>query len=118
MKLSPDFVRKLSTEQMELLTELGDLAKKESQLTELIEMTRRQADKVGLGRDREKTRSLMDDPEFEYLLTVGAIKEKEMIKDKIKSILQSLISVGLGELDIVARQAANYGLIIEGNKNA
>jgi hypothetical protein len=117
MKLTPDFVRKLTLEQMELLTELSDLAKKESQLTELIELTRRQAEKVGMGRDKEKIRNLMDDPEFEHLLTIGAIKDKEQIKDKIKSVLQSLIKIGLGELDIVNRQAANYGLSIEDKKN-
>lgn len=110
MKLSPEFIRKLSVEQIELLTELGDLAKKEAQLTDLIETTRRQAEKVGLGRDREKVKNITDDPELEYLLSVSTIRDKEQVKDKIKSVLQSLISAGLGELDIVARQAINYDL--------
>jgi hypothetical protein len=110
LKLTAEFVRTLSTEQIELLTELGDLAKKESELTEITEFNRRQADKVGLGRDREKAKNLMDDPELEFLLSVNAIKEKEQIRDKIKSVLQSLISAGLGELDIISRQVLNYGL--------
>jgi hypothetical protein len=95
---------------MQLLTELGDLARKESELTQSIDVNRRQADKVGLGRDREKVKYLIDDPELEYLLSVNAIREKEQVRDKIRSVLQSLISAGLGELDIVDRQAANYGL--------
>jgi hypothetical protein len=110
LKLTPEMIRTLSEEQMQLLTELGDLAKKESDLTESIEVNRRQADKVGLGRDREKVKHLIDDPELEYLLSINAIRDKEIIRDKIRSVLQSLISAGLGKLDIVERQADNYGL--------
>jgi len=110
LKLTPEFIRTLSEEQIQLLLELGELAKKESDLTESIEVNRRQADKVGLGRDREKVKYLIDDPELEYLLSVNTIRDKEQVRDKIKSVLQSLISAGLGNLDIVERQAGNYGL--------
>jgi hypothetical protein len=110
MKLTPETIKKLSKEQLELLAELGDLAKKEAELTGNIEDTRRQAEKVGLGRDREEVRSLLDDPEFDDLLSVRIINEREQIRGKIKSILQSLIDAGLDDLDIVNRQAANYGL--------
>jgi hypothetical protein len=110
LKLTPEIIRTLSEEQIQLLLELGELAKRESDLTESIEVNRRQADKVGLGRDREKVKYLIDDPELEYLLSVNTIREKEQVRDKIKSVLQSLISAGLGNLDIVDRQASNYGL--------
>jgi hypothetical protein len=33
-----------------------------------------------------------------------------MIRDKISGILHSLIDAGLGDLGIVKRQAANYGI--------
>jgi hypothetical protein len=110
MKLTPETIKKLSREQLELLAELGDLAKKEAELTGNIEDTRRQAEKVGIGRNREEVRSLLDDPELDDLLSVRIINEREQIRGKIRSILQSLIDVGLKDLDIVNRQAANYGL--------
>ncbi|RKX19736.1 MAG: hypothetical protein DRP26_02930 [Candidatus Zixiibacteriota bacterium] len=110
MKLTPETIKNLSKEQLELLNELGDLAKKEAELTEKIEDTRRQAEKVGIGREREEVRSLMDDPEFDNLLSVRVINEREQIKEKIKSILLSLIKIGMDKLEIVNRQAANYGI--------
>lgn len=114
MKLTPETIKKLSKEQLELLAELGDLAKKEADLTMNIENTRRQAEKAGLGRDREEVRSLLNDPEFDDLLSVRVMNEREQIRGKIKSVLQSLINAGLAGLDIVNRQAANYGLNLKG----
>lgn len=113
MKLTSETIKKLSKEQLELLTELGDLAKKEAELTEKIENTRRQAEKAGLGRDREEVKNLMDDPEFDDLLSVRVINEREQIREKIKSILISLVNAGLDKLDIVNRQAANYGVSLK-----
>lgn len=110
MKLTPETIKKLSKEQLELLAELGDLAKKEADLTMNIENTRRQSEKAGLGRDREEVRSLLNDPEFDDLLSVRVMNEREQIRGKIKSVLQSLINAGLAGLDIVNRQTANYGL--------
>jgi seryl-tRNA synthetase len=113
MKLTSETIKKLSKEQLELLIELGDLAKKEAELTEKIENTRRQAEKAGLGRDREEVKNLMDDPEFDDLLSVRVINEREQIREKIKSILISLVNAGLDKLDIVNRQVANYGISLK-----
>lgn len=113
MKLTPEFINKINTAQLELLDELGDLARKEAELNSIIEANRRQAEKVGLGRDRENIKSIVDDPEFDNLLSVKSIKEREQVKEKIKSVMQSLIDAGLGDLEILQRQAANYGLKIK-----
>jgi len=112
MKLSPEVIKSLTKEQLELLTELSDLAGKEAGLTEQIESNRRQAEKAGLNRDKEAANSLMEDHEFDNLLSVRLIYEREQVKTQIKSVLNSIIIAGLGQLDIVQRQASNYGLDI------
>jgi hypothetical protein len=113
MKLSPETIKNLTREQLELLTELSELAAKESQLTEHIENNRRQSEKAGLGREREIAKSLMDDHEYDNLLSVKQIYEREQVKNKIKSVLEAVLNAGLGELDLIKRQAANYGVKID-----
>ena len=110
MKLTPEFIKELSKDHLELLTELGDLAKKEFDLTESIENNRRQAEKAGIGREREVAKRLMEDQEFDNLISIQLIYEREQVRAKIRSVFDSLISAGLGELDIIQRHAENYGL--------
>jgi len=112
MKLTPESINKFNPAQLQLLDELGDLARKEAELNAIIENHRHQAEKVGIGRDRENIKSILDDPEYDNLLSIKSIKEREQVKEKIRSVMQSLIEAGLGELDIIKRQAANYGLKI------
>ena len=52
----------------------------------------------------------MDDHEYDNLQSVRLIYEREQIKGKIKSVLDALINAGLEKLDIIQRQAVNYGL--------
>jgi len=113
MELSPEIIKNLSREQLELLTELSELAAKETQLTEHIENNRRQSEKAGLGREREVAKSLMDDHEYDNLLSVKQIYEREQIKGKIKSALKSIIKAGLGDLDLIKRQTVNYGVDVD-----
>jgi len=110
MELSAEVIKGLSKEQLELLTELSELARKEAELTEQIDSNRRQAEKAGLNREKEAANSLMEDHEFDNLLSVRLIYEREQVKTQIKSVLSSIISAGLGQLDIIQRQASNYGL--------
>jgi glutamate mutase epsilon subunit len=112
MKLSPEVIKGLSKQQLELLTELSELAIKEAGLAEQIDLNRRQAEKAGLNREKEKTNSLMDDHEYDNLLSVRLIYEREQVKTQIRSVLSSIINAGLGDLDIIRRQAVNYGLNI------
>ena len=110
MELTPEVIIKLNKDQMELLKELGDLAKKEADLTKIIDDNRRMAEKVGLGRDREEVKSIIDDQEFDNLLSVQSVYEREQIKIKIKSVIKSLIANGLKDLDLIKRQSENYGI--------
>ncbi len=116
MDLTPEVIKKLSKDQLELLKELGELAKKEFELTELIAMNRRQAEKAGIGREREVAKHLMDDQEYDNLISVQLIYEREQVKAKIRSVLDSLIIAGLGELGIIQRHAPNYGIDLAGYK--
>ena len=110
MELTPEYIKSLSKEQLELLSELGDLAGKEAILTEKIEGNRRLSEKAGLGREREIAQHLMDDHEFDSLLSIQLIYEREQVRSKIKSVIGSLINAKLGDLGIIKRQAANYGV--------
>jgi hypothetical protein len=107
-ELTPDLIMKLTSDQIELLVELGDLAQKEAELDEKIDSIRRQEEKVGLNRNSH-AKTLHEDGEFVSLLTLRAVREKSDIRDKIKSLIKTLSSAGLGDLAIVSRQAANYG---------
>jgi hypothetical protein len=110
MELSPEVVKNLTKEQLELLIELGELARKEAELTEIVENNRRRAEMAGLGREREVAKSLMDDQEFDNLLSVQVIYQREQVRDKIKSVLQSLIQANMASLGIIQRHAASYGV--------
>ena len=110
MELTSELIKNLGKEQLELLTELGELAAKEATITEQIELNRRQAEKAGIGREREIASRLMDDQEYDNLVSVQLIYEREQIRSKIQSVLKALISAGLGELDLIRRQAPNYGV--------
>ncbi|MCD6162889.1 MAG: hypothetical protein J7K40_10815 [candidate division Zixibacteria bacterium] len=110
MELSSEMIKNLSMDQLELLKELGELAKKEADYTKIIENNRRMSEKVGLARDREDSKCIAEDHEFDNLISVQAIYDREQIKLKIKSVFQALTDNGLGKLGIVKRQTENYGL--------
>ena len=110
MGLTPETIKKLNPDQLELLVELGDLAKKEEELTLQIDTIRRQEEKVGLGRNNRNAKAIHEDDEFVELLSLRFIREREIIREKIGGLLRSLIDAGLGEMGLIQRQAANYGV--------
>jgi hypothetical protein len=112
-ELTPEVIMTLTPDQIELLVELGDLAQKEAELTANIDTIRRQEEKVGLGRNSHSARAIHEDTEFVSLLTLRSIRERADIRDKIKSLLRTLINAGLGDLAIISRQAINYGIQIK-----
>jgi hypothetical protein len=112
-ELTPDIIKSLTPDQIELLVELGDLARKEEELTSQIETIRRQEEKVGLDRHNRNSEAIHEDSEYVDLLSLRAVRERLLIRDKISGILRSLASIGLGDLGIVQRQAASYGVKLE-----
>ncbi len=109
-KLTPEVIKNLTNDQVELLVELGDLAKKEWELTEKIEDLRKQAQKVGLDSGERKTRAIHEDNEFDELLSLRLIREREMIRGKIAGLMKSISEAGLEDLGLILRQASNYGI--------
>ncbi len=109
-KLTPEVIKNLSDEQVELLVELGDLAKKEWELTEKIEDLRKQAQKVGLDSGNRETKAIHEDNEFDDLLSLRLIREREMIRDKIAGLMKSISEAGLDDLGLILRQTSNYGV--------
>jgi len=108
--LTPEIIKSLSNDQIELLAELGELAKAEKDLTEKIENTRKESENVGLNRSNRSTRAIFEDTNFDELLSIKSIREREAIRDKIAGLMQALIEAGLGDLALVRRQALNYGV--------
>lgn len=108
--LTPEIIKKLTDEQVELLVELGDLAKTEWELAEKIENTRKQAQKVGLDGGSRETKAIYEDNEFDELLSLRAIREREFIREKIAGLMRAMRDAGLGDLGLIGRQAANYGM--------
>ncbi len=113
-ELTPDIIKTLTPDQIELLIELGDLARKEEDLTSQIDNIRRQEEKVGLARNNHLNRAVHEDSSFVDLISVRFVRERSIIREQISGILRSLVHEGLSDLGIVARQAANYGIKIAG----
>jgi hypothetical protein len=112
-ELTPDIIRTLTADQIELLIELGDLARKEGDLTAQIDSIRRQEEKVGLARNSKVNRAVHEDSTYVDLVSVRFVRERSVIREQIAGILRSLIHEGLSDLGIVARQAANYGVQVK-----
>ncbi len=108
--LTPKLIKELTPEQVELLVELGELARKEFDLTAQIEAIRRQEEKVGLRSDHRSAKAIYEDTEFDELLSLRAVRERFAVQDKIAAIILSLIEAKLGDLAVVQRQATNYGI--------
>ena len=115
-ELTPEVIRNLSNDQLELLVEIGELAKTERDLTEKIEAIRKESENVGLNTDDRTTKAIYEDGSFDELLSIKAIREREAVREKIAGLMKLLIEAGLGDLAFVRRQASNYGLELN-NKN-
>ena len=109
-ELTPELIKTLTPDKLELLIELGDLAKTEADLTDKIETIRRQEEPVGLARENRSSKAIYEDVEFDDLLSLRIIRERETIRDKIAGLIRLLIEAGLGDLGLVQRQMANYGI--------
>ena len=108
--LTPEIIKRLNDDQIELLLELGELARTEKELTEKIEDIRKQSENVGLRGSERETRAIYEDNEFDELLSVKLIREREAIREKITGLMKAIIDAGLGDLAILERQASNYGI--------
>jgi len=108
--LTPEIIKSLNNDQVELLLELGDLAKSEWELTVKIDEMRKQGDKVGWKIGSGDTRAIHEDDEFDALISLRFIREREMIRDKIAALIKAVAQAGLGDLGLIKRQGSHYGI--------
>lgn len=108
--LTPDIIKSLNNDQVELLLELGDLAKSEFELTRKIDDLRKQAEKVGWDESARETKAIHEDSEFDDLISLRLIREREIIREKIAALMRTVAEAGLGDLGLIIRQAPNYGV--------
>lgn len=112
-KLSDRAIFEMTDEQRLVLNELAEIAAKELKLskdiTELTEAVRKTHQTLGFER-KEAPESLFEDPEIEALITARVRFKIESVREQIRRSLSKAIELGLGELELVQRQARNYGL--------
>lgn len=108
--LTPEIIKSLSNDQVELLLELGDLAKSEWELTGKIDEMRKQAEKVGWKEGTGETKAIHEDNEFDELISLRLVREREIIRGKIATLMKAVSEAGMGDLGLIVRQAPNYGV--------
>src|SRR4030067_253817 len=112
-KLTDQLIYQLTDEQRLALQELAEIAAKElilaEEITELTENVRKSHQELGF-KSSERPRSLFEDPEIEILISSKARFKIENVREQIKRALKKAIDAGLGDLEIVQRQAKIYGV--------
>lgn len=115
-KLTDQLIYELTDEQRLALQELAEIAAKElilaEEITELTENVRKSHEELGF-RSSDSPRSLFEDPEIEVLISSKARFKIENVREQIKRALKKAIDAGLGDLEIVQRQAKIYGVPLD-----
>jgi hypothetical protein len=115
-KLTDQLIYELTDEQRLALQELAEIAAKElilaEEITELTENVRKSHLELGF-KSSDSPRSLFEDPEIEVLISSKARFKIENVREQIKRALKKAIDAGLGDLEIVQRQAKIYGVPLD-----
>jgi len=115
-KLTDQLIYELTDEQRLALQELAEIAAKElvlaEEITELTENVRKSHQELGF-KSSDSPKSLFEDPEIEVLISSKARFKIENVREQIKRALKKAIDAGLGDLEIVQRQAQIYGVPID-----
>jgi hypothetical protein len=115
-KLTDQLIYQMTDEQRLVLQELAEIAAKElilaEEITELTENVRRSHQELGF-KSSDSPRSLFEDPEIEVLISSKARFKIENVREQIKRALKKAIDAGLGDLEIVQRQAKIYGVPLD-----
>lgn len=104
-----EIVSKLNEEQREILTELGELGKKEQELMHIIDKTHQNIEVIGFEKNRAPI-MISQDQDFVHLLTIGPLSELLDIRKNIKDKLNKALNLGLGDLGVVQRASKIYGI--------
>jgi len=115
-KLTDQLIYELTDEQRLALQELAEIAAKElvlaEEITELTENVRKSHQELGF-KSSDSPKSLFEDPEIEVLISSKARFKIENVREQIKRALKKAIDAGLGDLEIVQRQAKIYGVPLD-----
>jgi len=115
-KLTDQLIYKMTDEQRLVLQELAEIAAKElilaEEITELTENVRKSHQELGF-KSSDSPKSLFEDPEIEVLISSKARFKIENVREQIKRALKKAIDAGLGDLEIVQRQAEIYGVPLD-----
>ena len=115
-KLTDQLIFQMTDEQRLALQELAEIAAKElilaEEITELTENVRKSHQELGF-KSSDSPKSLFEDPEIEVLISSKARFKIENVREQIKRALKKAIDAGLGDLEIVQRQAQIYGVPLD-----
>jgi hypothetical protein len=117
-KLTDELIHQMTDEQRLALQELAEIAAKELRLsreiTELTENVRKAHQALGF-KASQSPKNLSEDPEIDVLVTSKARYKIENVREQIKRSLNKAIDLGLGDLEIIQRQAKIYGVPLKDN---
>ena len=113
LQLTDDVIAKLNDEQLSILQELGELAAKKMNISNVIEQFTQQVSTAQntLGfQTKENPEDLHEDPEVLSLVTIKARYKITNIDRQIERTLRRAVAVGLGNLALIQRQCRIRGV--------
>ena len=120
-KLTDRIIYEMTDEQRLALQELADIASKElvlaEEITELTENVRKSHLELGF-KASDSPKNLFEDPEIEVLISSKARFKIENVREQITRAIKKAIDVGLGDLEMIQRQAQIYGVPLSRNSES
>lgn len=115
-KLTDQLIYQMTDEQRLALQELAEIATKElvlaQEIGELSEQVRKSHQTLGF-KSSDNPTNLFEDPEIEALISSRARFKIENVREQIKRALKKAIDLGLGDLEIIQRQAKIYDVSLD-----
>jgi hypothetical protein len=111
--LTNEAIAAMTDEQRSIISELGQYAAQELNLTEVIgsvtEQVKGAMSEAGFSRTDLPGR-LHEDPEVDVLISAKVRHKIGNVEGQIRRTLKRAVEVGLGEFRIIRQQCANYGV--------
>ena len=114
--LTNEAIAAMTDEQRSIISELGQYAAQELNLTEVIssiaEKVKGAMSEVGFAHTDSPGR-LHEDPEVDILISAKARHKIGNVEGQIRRTLERALQVGLGEYRIIRQQCENYGVALK-----
>ena len=115
--LTDEAIAAMTDEQRSIISELGQYAAQELNLTEVIssisEHVKGARTEAGFTHTDSPGR-LHEDPEVDILISAKARHKIGNVEGQIRRTLERALQVGLGEYRIIRQQCENYGVALKG----